>query len=217
MSRVCHDRTISCLVQSVEAPASLNLGETLRKDFPILDQEINGKPLVYLDNAATSQKPKLVLDAMDQYYNGYNSNVHRGVHALSAKATTAYEDARAKVAKFINASSCREVVFTRNASEAINLVAYSWALHNLKPGDEVSTVSWATARAQLTESGTAHCISLLILLEGQSPCKTLSHKSRGHTVRSNLSGREQPFLRQSFLPLLPGHHAAACPLLLTAC
>jgi selenocysteine lyase/cysteine desulfurase len=120
----------------VEAPAQC-LGDRVRGDFPILEQQVNGRPLVYLDNAATSQKPASVLNALDAYYRGYNSNVHRGVHTLSARATTAYEDARAKVAKFINASSSREVVFTRNASEAINLVAYSWALHNLKPGDEV--------------------------------------------------------------------------------
>lgn len=93
--------------------------------------------MVYLDNAATSQKPKRVLKALDDYYAGYNSNVHRGVHALSAKATTEYELAREKVAKFINAKSHREVVYTRNASEAINLVAYTWGMQNLKAGDEV--------------------------------------------------------------------------------
>jgi len=92
---------------------------------------------VYLDNAATSQKPRQVLEALDNYYKTYNSNVHRGVHTLSAKATTEYEAAREKVAHFINASSHREVVYTRNASEAINLVAYSWGMQNLKPGDEI--------------------------------------------------------------------------------
>lgn len=113
------------------------LGEQLRGDFPILHQDVNDRPLVYLDNAATSQKPRQVLQAMDDYYTGYNSNVHRGVHTLSAKATEAYEAARAKLAKFIHAGSCREIVFTRNASEAINLVANTWGLSNLKPGDEV--------------------------------------------------------------------------------
>lgn len=113
------------------------LGAVLRQQFPILDQEVNGKPLVYLDNAATSQKPLAVIKAMDDYYSQYNSNVHRGVHYLSAKATTAYEDARGKVARFINASSDREIVFTRNASEAINLVAQTWGMDNLKQGDEV--------------------------------------------------------------------------------
>ncbi|MEM7712420.1 MAG: SufS family cysteine desulfurase [Cyanobacteria bacterium P01_A01_bin.68] len=113
------------------------LANQARKDFPILHQEVNGKPLVYLDNAATSQKPLFVLDAIKKYYQEYNSNVHRGAHHLSAKATDAYEGARDKVTKFINAASRQEVVFTRNATEAINLVAYSWGLNNLEPGDEI--------------------------------------------------------------------------------
>jgi cysteine desulfurase/selenocysteine lyase len=113
------------------------LGAAIRKDVPILDQAVNGRPLVYLDNAATSQKPLAVIQAMDDYYRGYNSNVHRGVHYLSAKATTAYEEARGKVARFVNAASDREIVFTRNASEAINLVAMTWGSSTLKPGDEV--------------------------------------------------------------------------------
>ena len=113
------------------------LADEVRADFPILDQTVNGKPLVYFDNAATSQKPKAVLDALDKYYNQDNANVHRGVHTLSARATSAYEAARDKVAAFINASSRDEIVFTRNASEAINLVAYAWGTNNLKAGDEV--------------------------------------------------------------------------------
>lgn len=122
----------------MEAPAAgKTLGEVTRGDFPILHQDVHGKPLVYLDNAATSQKPQIVIDALDDYFSGYNSNVHRGVHALSARATTAYEDARQKVARFVNASSPEEIVFTRNASEAINLVAYTWGLSTLKPGDEI--------------------------------------------------------------------------------
>lgn len=100
-------------------------------------QEVNGSKLVYLDSAATSQKPAAVLDALQNYYEFYNSNVHRGIHYLSAKATDEFELARKKVARFINASDSREIVFTRNATEAINLVAYSWGLLNLKPGDEV--------------------------------------------------------------------------------
>ena len=108
-----------------------------REDFPILDQEVYGRRLVYLDNAATSQKPVAVMDALDEYYKGYNSNVHRGVHALSAKATAAYEAARDKVAKFVGAEDAREIVFTRNASEAINLVAQTWAASTLQPGDEI--------------------------------------------------------------------------------
>lgn len=113
------------------------LAEDLRLDFPILGQEVNGKPLVYLDNAATSQKPLAVLDALQNYYRRDNSNVHRGVHTLSARATDAYEGARDKVAAFVNAASRQEIVFTRNATEAINLVAYAWGQANLKPGDEI--------------------------------------------------------------------------------
>ncbi|WP_427158700.1 cysteine desulfurase [Aliinostoc sp. HNIBRCY26] len=113
------------------------LADKVRADFPILHQEINDKPLVYLDNAATSQKPLFVLNALRDYYEQYNANVHRGAHTLSAKATDAYEGARDKIAKFINAASRQEIVYTRNASEAINLVAYSWAMNNLQAGDEI--------------------------------------------------------------------------------
>lgn len=113
------------------------LAEKVRADFPILHQEVNGKPLVYLDNAATSQKPLAVLNTLKSYYEGYNSNVHRGVHTLSARATDAYEGARDKVAEFVNALSRQEIIFTRNASEAINLVAYSWGNQNIQAGDEI--------------------------------------------------------------------------------
>jgi cysteine desulfurase / selenocysteine lyase len=113
------------------------LADKVRADFPILHQEVNGKPLVYLDNAATSQKPLFVLNALRDYYEQYNANVHRGAHTLSGKATDAYEGARDKVAKFINAASRQEIIYTRNASEAINLVAYSWGMNNLQPGDEI--------------------------------------------------------------------------------
>jgi cysteine desulfurase/selenocysteine lyase len=113
------------------------LADKVRKDFPILHQEVHGKPLVYLDNAATSQKPVSVLNAWRDYYEQYNSNVHRGAHFLSAKATDAYEAARDKIANFIHAKSRQEIVYTRNASEAINLVAYSWGMNNLQPGDEI--------------------------------------------------------------------------------
>jgi cysteine desulfurase / selenocysteine lyase len=108
-----------------------------RQDFPILHQEIHGKPLVYLDNAATSQKPIAVLEALRYYYEHDNANVHRGAHSLSARATDAYEGARDKVAAFVNAASRQEIIYTRNASEAINLVAYAWGLNTLKPGDEI--------------------------------------------------------------------------------
>ena len=114
-----------------------SLGVKLRSDFPILHQEIHGHPLIYFDNAATSQKPQTVLDVLRHYYERDNANVHRGVHTLSNRATESYEQAREKIARFINARSHQEVVYTRNASEAINLVAYTWGLDQLQPGDEV--------------------------------------------------------------------------------
>ncbi len=111
--------------------------EQIRADFPILQREVHGYPLAYLDNAATSQKPLPVLQAMDGYYRLTNANVHRGVHTLSEEATAAYEDARRRIARFVNAASSKEIIYTRNTTEAINLVAYSWGLDNLGPGDEV--------------------------------------------------------------------------------
>ena len=114
-----------------------SLAAQYRADFPILDQRIHDKPLVYLDNAATSQKPTAVLDALQHYYRVDNSNVHRGVHTLSARATDAYEGARDKVAAFVNAAHREEIVYTRNATEAINLVAYAWAMNELTAGDEI--------------------------------------------------------------------------------
>lgn len=117
------------------SPATL--ADRVRADFPLLQQTVNDRPLVYLDNAATSQKPKLVLDTLQTYYQDYNSNVHRGAHTLSARATEAYEQARQKIAAFIGARSSQEIIYTRNASEAINLVAYSWGLSQLQPGDEI--------------------------------------------------------------------------------
>ena len=113
------------------------LGDRLRQDFPILAQKVNDKPLIYFDSAASSQKPQAVLDALQHYYQNDNANVHRGAHTLSGRATDAYEAARDKVTQFINATSREEIVYTRNASEAINLVAYSWGLANLNPGDEI--------------------------------------------------------------------------------
>ena len=111
--------------------------QAVRDDFPILDRRINGKPLVYLDSAATSQKPAAVIDVMDDYYRRYNANPHRGVYTISEEATAAYEGARQRVASFINAASPKEVVFTRNTTEAINLVRYSWGRANLKAGDRL--------------------------------------------------------------------------------
>ena len=109
----------------------------IRKLFPILNQEVNGKPLVYLDSAATSQKPISVIETLDRYYREYNSNVHRGVHTLGTKATDAYEGAREKVRKFINATSTEEIIFTRGATTSLNTVAQSYGRTNVQAGDEI--------------------------------------------------------------------------------
>ncbi len=109
----------------------------LRRDFPILSRQVHGKPLVYLDNAATTQKPRAMLDALLGFYERSNANIHRGVHALSEEATAAYEGARERVARFVGAPDARGVVFTRNATEAINLVASGWARPRLQAGDEI--------------------------------------------------------------------------------
>ncbi len=109
----------------------------IRQQFPILHQQVNGKQLVYLDNAATSQKPLSVIEALDNYYKGYNSNVHRGVHTLGTKATDAYEGAREKVRKFINARSMQEIVFTRGTTTALNMIASSYGMEHVGAGDEI--------------------------------------------------------------------------------
>ena len=111
--------------------------EKIRQDFPILSRKVYDKPLIYLDNAATTQKPRQVIEALVEYYECYNANVHRGVHALSQEATERYEEARAKVARFIGADSANEIIWTRNASESLNLVAYTWAEENIVEGDEI--------------------------------------------------------------------------------
>jgi len=111
--------------------------QTIRQDFPILHQEVNGQPLVYLDNAASSQKPNQVIDAISDYYRKDNANVHRGVHRLSQRATDAYEGSREKVRDFVNANSYKEIVFVRGATEAINLVAQSFVRPSLNAGDEI--------------------------------------------------------------------------------
>ena len=109
----------------------------LRKDFPILDQQVHGKPLIYFDNAATSQKPRAVIDALVYYYEHDNANVHRGIHELSNRSTAAFEDARARAGRFINAKSADEIVFTRGTTEGINLVANAWGTKNIKSGDVI--------------------------------------------------------------------------------
>ena len=111
--------------------------QDFRKDFPLLGQKMNGRPLVYLDNGATTQKPESVIQSMCGYYGGCNANPHRGAYALSVEATDIYENARARVQRFIHAPSAREVVFTKNATEALNLVAYSYGLTNIGAGDEI--------------------------------------------------------------------------------
>lgn len=111
--------------------------QKVREDFPILKETVHGKPLVYLDNAATSQKPKAVIDATTQYYSADNSNIHRGVHLLSQRATTEYEDARVKVQNFINAAHSQETIFVRGTTEAINLVVNSYGRANVRAGDEI--------------------------------------------------------------------------------
>ena len=113
--------------------------DSVRADFPVLNQQVNGKPLVYLDNAATVQKPRIVIQSLVDYYERDNSNVHRGLHALSMRATNGYEGARTRVAKFINAADPAEIIFTRGTTESINLVAHSWSKAHLKPGDVILT------------------------------------------------------------------------------
>src|SRR6186713_1473936 len=109
----------------------------LRQDFPILDQEVHGHPLIYFDNAATSQKPRAVLEALRHYYEHDNANVHRGLHELSNRATEAYESARARIARFVGAANAEEIVFTRGTTEGINLVAQAWGGKFVKAGDVI--------------------------------------------------------------------------------
>jgi cysteine desulfurase/selenocysteine lyase len=124
------------LVREGEAPGSLDV-ERVRADFPILQQEVHGKPLVYLDSAATSQKPRGVIDAIARYYLDDNSNVHRGVHLLSARATQAYEAAREKVQRFVNAAHAHEIIFVRGTTEAINLISQTYGRTRVRSGDEI--------------------------------------------------------------------------------
>jgi cysteine desulfurase/selenocysteine lyase len=111
--------------------------QKIRRDFPALQQEVHGKPLIYMDNAATTQKPQVVIDAINQYYSVENANIHRGVHYLSEQATRAYEDARVKVQRFLNAEDERELIIVRGTTEGINLVAHSYGRKNIKAGDEI--------------------------------------------------------------------------------
>ncbi|AZB73126.1 SufS family cysteine desulfurase [Synechococcus elongatus] len=177
------------------AIALTNLATEVRADFPILHQQVNGNPLVYLDNAATSQKPRAVIQSLVDYYEGYNSNVHRGVHTLSGKATDAYEAARQKVARFVNARSEQEIVYTRNASEAINLVAYSFGMNFLQAGDEIilsamehhsNLIPWQFVAAKtgavlkfvgVTETGQFDLEQFRSLLSGRTKLVSVVHVS----------------------------------------
>ncbi|MGF1580016.1 MAG: cysteine desulfurase [Gemmataceae bacterium] len=123
-------------VNKLDTVVSLD-ARRVRRDFPILRQEVRGKPLVYLDNAATTQKPQVVIDALRHYYEADNANVHRGVHLLSERATRDYENARVTTQRFLNAKSSKEIIFTRGCTEAINLVASSWGHQNVGAGDEI--------------------------------------------------------------------------------
>ncbi len=167
----------------------------IREDFPILSKMVYGKPLVYLDNAATSQKPRQVIQALVDYYEGYNSNVHRGVHALSMEATQRYEEARQKTADFIGAGSSEAIIFVRNTTEAINLVAGTWAVANLKAGDEILTtemehhsnlVPWQKLAKEkgvilrfvpVTDQGTLDTSDLDTLLSERTRLVTFNHMS----------------------------------------
>lgn len=110
---------------------------SIRKQFPVLNRKVKGKPLIYLDNAATSQKPQMVIDALVNYYSNYNANIHRGIHTLAEEATQAFEETRDAVQEFINAESREQIIFTRGTTEGINLVAYTWGRQNVKAGDEI--------------------------------------------------------------------------------
>src|SRR5512139_3890351 len=109
----------------------------LRADFPILDQQVHGQPLIYFDNGATTQKPRVVVEALRRYYERDNANVHRGIHELSSRATAAFEAARARAAQFIHARSAEELIFTRGTTEGINLVAQAWGVKHVKAGDVI--------------------------------------------------------------------------------
>jgi cysteine desulfurase/selenocysteine lyase len=124
------------MIQSATLADKLDV-YAIRRQFPILNREVKGKPLVYFDNAATSQKPQVVIDALTNYYTGYNANIHRGIHTLAEEATAAFERTRDAVKDLINASSREEIIFTRGTSESINLVAYTWGRQHIKAGDEI--------------------------------------------------------------------------------
>src|SRR5215471_14619471 len=128
---------VTTMQQIEETNSAVLTAADIRKDFPILARQVHGKPLVYLDSASSTQKPRAVIEAMSTYYETYHANVHRGVYEISEEATARMERARVKVARFINARQSKQVIFTRNTTEGINLVAYSWGSANISAGDLV--------------------------------------------------------------------------------
>ena len=205
-------------MSTIHAPGPL---ARLRTDFPILNRQVNGKRLVYLDSAATAQKPQAVLDALDDYYTEHNANVHRGVYTLAEEATAAYEEARAKSARFIGAPSPREVIFTRSTTEATNLVAHAWGRSTLAAGDVVvlthmehhaNIVPWHMLAAErgielrwipLTPDGQLDLTDLPRLLDGA--------KLLGVTAVSNVLGTIN-----DIAPLAEAAHAAGALVLVDA-
>jgi len=195
---------------------------TVKKDFPLLAREVHGRPICYLDSASSSQKPQAVLDAMDHYYETTHANVHRGVYAIAEEATRLLEEARGKVARFIGAASEKEVVFTKNATEAMNLVVGSWGRANLGPGDAVlltemehhsNIVPWQILQAEkgfevrwipVTADGLLDLTDLDRLLDGV--------KAVGLTAMSNVLGTITP-VRQ----IADAAHAAGAIVSLDAC
>src|SRR5215471_15430301 len=125
------------IAEATEDPAIKLNWARFRRDFPILDQRVHGQPLIYFDNAATTQKPRAVVDTLRHYYENDNANVHRGIHELSNRATSAFEASRTRAARFINARSADEIIFTRGTTEGINLVATAWGSKNIKRGDKI--------------------------------------------------------------------------------
>lgn len=195
--------------------------EKIRLDFPVLSREVRpGVQLVYLDSTATSQKPQSVLDVLDEFYRMHNANIHRGIHTLAEEATAAYENAREKIARFINAASPREIIYTRNTTESINLVAYSWGRHNLQAGDIIlvtemehhsNLVPWQILAQELgvklefvsvTSDGVLDMEHYKKLLERQPKLVALTHMS-------NVLGTINPV--EEMIPL--AHRAGALVLL----
>jgi cysteine desulfurase/selenocysteine lyase len=178
--------------QKVRGPLDV---AAIRQDFPILTRRVHDKPLVYLDNAATSQKPRQVIQALVDYYEQTNANIHRGLHTLAEEATEAYERARGKVARFIGASGPDEILFTRNTTEALNLVAYTWAADNIREGDEIviSTMEhhtnivpwqWVAARqgavlkyAEVDEHGKLDLVQIADLVTDRTKLVSIMHVS----------------------------------------